>query len=79
MRRRSEVLEHPLLVLVHAHAARRVRRVDAADAVDDARLAHDLLHLFRDVGDVEAAGRLELSLRLEDLHGPEVYCALRRL
>ena len=39
---RAEVLEHAALVLVHAHAARRVRRVDAADAVDDARLADDL-------------------------------------
>ena len=65
---RAEVLEHAALVLVHAHAAGRVGRVDAADPVDDAGLADDLRDLVGDVGDVEAAGRLEVPLRLEDLH-----------
>ena len=45
----AEVLEEPLLELVHAHAAGRVRGVDAGDAVLDAAL----LDCFRDlVGDI---------------------------
>jgi hypothetical protein len=69
---RPEVLEHAALVLVDAHAAGRVRRVDEADPVLDARLAHDLGDVGGDVRDVQAAGRLELPLRLEDLHARRV-------
>ena len=58
---RAEVLEHAALVLVHADAARRVGRVDEADAVLDARLPDDLRHLVGDVGDVEAPGGRELA------------------
>src|SRR3954453_4441583 len=64
---RGEVLEHAALVLVHAHTAGRVGRVDAAYAVGDARLADDLRDLLGDVRDVKAAGGLEVTLRLEDL------------
>ena len=64
----AEVLEHAALVLVDPHAAGRVGRVDAADAVDDAGLADDLTHLVRDVRHMEASGRLEVPLGLEDLH-----------
>src|SRR5204862_119745 len=63
-----EVLEEAALELVHAHAARRVRRVDAGDPVDDAALPDRLAHLFRDVTDGQTAGRSKLSLVLEDLH-----------
>ena len=65
---RAEVLEHAALVLVDAHAAGRVGRVDAADAVHDARFADDLRDFVGDVGDVQAPGGLEVPLRLEDLH-----------
>jgi hypothetical protein len=64
----AKVLEHAALVFVDAHTARRMGRVDAADPVDDAGLADDLRDLGGDVGDVEAAAGLELTLRLEHLH-----------
>ncbi len=72
---RAEVLEHPALVLVHTDAARRVRRVDAADPVEDAGLTDDLRDVLGDVGDVKAAGRLEVPLGLEDLHRGESNAA----
>src|SRR4029453_1936320 len=50
------------------HGARRVGRVDAGDAVDDAALANRLRHLLGDVADGEPAGGSKLSLVLEDLH-----------
>ena len=64
----GEVLEHPLLVFVDASAAGRVRRVDAADAVDHAGLDDDLAHLVGDVRHVKAAARPELPFTLVDLH-----------
>src|ERR1700752_4796849 len=64
----GEVLEETGLELVHPYAARRVRRVDARDAVDDAALANDLEHLIGDVADGKAAGRPEPRLALEDFH-----------
>src|ERR1051325_1266691 len=63
-----EVLEEAALELVHAHAACRVRRVDAGDPVDDPALPDGLAHLFRDVTDGQTAGRSKLWLGLEDLH-----------
>src|SRR6266496_4944937 len=63
-----EVLQEAALELVHAHAARGVRRVDAGDAVDHTALANRLGHLFSDVTDGEAAARSKLPLVLEDLH-----------
>ena len=68
----GEVLEHAALELVDADAAGRVRRVDGADAVDDAGLGDDRLDLVGDVGDMEAASCPELALALEDLHGARV-------
>src|SRR5437773_6029042 len=63
-----EVLEEAALELVHAHAARRVRRVDAGDAVDDPALPDGLAHLLGDISDGQATGGSKLSLVLEDLH-----------
>ena len=65
----GEVLEEPALPLVDAHRARRVRRVDAADAVLDAALADRVAHLVGDVGHREPARRAQLHLTLERLHG----------
>src|SRR5260221_4196076 len=65
---RAEVLEHAALVLVDAHTAGRVGGVDAADPIDDTGLANDFRDLGGDVGDVQAAAGLELTLRLEHLH-----------
>src|SRR5437764_1192761 len=61
----GEVLEEARLELVDAHAARRVRRVDAGDPVADPALADGLLDFLCDVGDGQAAGRPELCLALE--------------
>src|SRR6266550_8644787 len=63
-----EVLQEPALELVHAHAAGRVRRVDAGDPVDDAALADDLDHFLGDVADRQSAAGSKLRLLLEDLH-----------
>ncbi len=63
-----EVLEEAALVLVHAHRAGRVRRVDAAHAVADAALADRLLHLLGDVRHREPARRPEVRLSMEGLH-----------
>ncbi len=49
-----------------------MRRVDAADAVLDARLADDLGDLVGDVRDMKTAPRSELPLLLEDLHAAGV-------
>src|SRR5919198_2478892 len=45
----GEVLEEPMLELVHPDAARGVRRVDAGDALRDAALADGFDHLLGDV------------------------------
>ena len=45
----GEVLEEPVLELVHPHAARRVRRVDARDALRDPALGDSFDHLVGDV------------------------------
>ena len=63
----GEVLEEAALVLVDADRARRVRRVDATDAVADAALAHRFLHLLRDVGHGQAARGPQLRLAMEGL------------
>src|SRR5205085_9267532 len=63
-----EVLEEAALELVHADAARRVRRVDAGDPVGDPALSHDLGDLVRDVADAQTPARPKLALVLEDLH-----------
>ena len=68
---RPEVVEHAPLVLVDTDAARGVRRVDAADPIDHARLADDLAHVVCDVRHMQAPGGLEVTLRLEDLHRAE--------
>src|ERR671915_487538 len=60
-----EVLEEPILELVHAHAAGRVRRVHAGNPVPDAALADGFLDLFGDVPDGQAAARAERPLELE--------------
>jgi hypothetical protein len=63
-----EVVEEPLLELVHPHAAGRVRRVDAGDAVLDAALGDALLHFVGDVADLEASPCFQRLFVLEDLH-----------
>lgn len=64
----AEVLEEAGLHLVHADAARRVRRVDAGDPVDHAALADGRPDVLGDVGDGEPAGGAQPRLVLEDLH-----------
>src|SRR5881396_1466608 len=61
-----EVLEEPVLELVDAHAARRVRRVDADDPVAHAALLDRLAAVVGDVPHGETPGRHEPSLVLED-------------
>src|SRR3954469_1620679 len=83
-----EVLEKSLLELVDAHAARRVRRVDARDALGDPTLADGLDDLFRDVANGQPARGPQFCLALEDLHGAfpsslrrattALFCAFRR-
>src|SRR3954454_11152372 len=63
-----EVLQETALELVHPHATRGMRRVDAGDAVDDAALPDGLGHFLGDVADGQAAAGSKLSLVLEDLH-----------
>src|SRR5262249_48643643 len=63
-----EVLEEAALEFVHAHTARRMRRVDTRDALDDAALLDGLEHFIRDVANREPAGGAEPGLALEDLH-----------
>src|SRR5262245_1192828 len=65
-----EVLEEPVLELVHADAAGRMRRVDADDPVAHAALLDRLGDLVGDVPHGETSGRPEPSLVLEDLHRP---------
>src|SRR5213592_3033219 len=64
----GEVIQEAALELVHAHAAGRVRRVDAGDPVDNAALADDLDHFLGDVADRQSAAGSKLRLLLEDLH-----------
>src|SRR5204863_500010 len=64
----ASLADPPLPRPVHAHAARRVRRVDAGDAVDDPTLLDCVAHLLGDVADGQAAGGSKLSLVLKDLH-----------
>ena len=66
----AEVLDEAGLELVHANAARRVRRVDARNPLEDAALGDGLVDLVGDVPDGEAPGRSQFRLPLEDLHGP---------
>src|SRR5204862_3447751 len=62
------VLEEALLELVHAHATRRVRRVDAGDPLGNAALADCFDDLLGDVADGQPAGGPQFCLALEDLH-----------
>src|SRR5947208_11714778 len=68
LQERSEVLEEARLELVDANAARRVRRVDAGDPVDDPAAFDGRDDVVGDVPDREPTGRPELLLLLEDLH-----------
>jgi hypothetical protein len=63
-----EVVEEPVLELVHAHAAGRVRRVDADDPVAHTALPNRVLDLVGDVSHRETPGRPQPPLVLEDLH-----------
>src|SRR5207253_9539465 len=85
----GEVLQEAGLELVDAHAAGRVRRVDAGDPVLDSALADGVADLVGDVGDRETACRPELTLVLEDLHlwltppgrirmGRSLFCGMKR-
>ena len=69
LQHRSEIFEEAALPLVHAHRARRVRRVDAADAIRDAALADCFADLVGDVGNGETTGSAKTDLALERLHG----------
>src|SRR5439155_25478936 len=64
-----EVFEEARLELVHTHAARRVRGVDAGDSFRDAALADRVGDLVGDVADAQPAARAYLRLALEHLHG----------
>src|SRR5690242_12167960 len=64
----AEVLQEPLLELVHADDAGRVRRVDAGDAVFHLALPDDLGDLVGDVAHGEPAHRPKMRLALKDLH-----------
>jgi hypothetical protein len=64
----DEVVEEARFEFVHAHHARRVRRVHARDAVVDAALGNALSDFVGDVADLEATPRSQTALLLEDLH-----------
>src|SRR5262249_1818311 len=64
----AEVLEEAGLHLVDAHAARRVRRVDASDPVAYPPPPDGGLPVLRAFRDGEASGRPQPRLMLEDLH-----------
>src|SRR5207344_2071195 len=65
LEQRREVLEEPVLELVHAHAAGRVRRVHADDSVTHAALLDRRADLVGDIPHGETPGRPEPSLVLE--------------
>jgi hypothetical protein len=64
----AEVLEEPLLELVHPHTARRVRGVDAGDPMRDAALADGLVDIVGDVPNLESPRGPKPGFPLEDLH-----------
>ena len=72
----AEVLQEPLLELVHADDAGRVRRVDAGDAVLHLAVLDDLGDLVRDVADGQPAHRPKMRLALKDLHSVLLLASL---